>query len=77
MSSKLTEDERQVLAEEGVSLPRIGKKRNREKPAPSQSSERSTSGTDHEREWQEVRKYLVPNPHLKANDERNSIQKVG
>ncbi len=78
VSRALTEADRVVFAEEGVSVPRLGKKRSREKPrelATSQSSKESTSA-DLEEEWQEVRKYLDPNPQLKAYNERRSAEKV-
>lgn len=75
MSSELSESEKQVLAEEGVHLPHRGKKRSREKP-PMTSEGKGSSSTKLESKWQEVKKYLDPNPHLKSYDEGMSAQKV-
>lgn len=68
----MSEADKQVLTEEGVGLPRQGKKRKREQSATSHTSKVSS----HEKEWQEVKKYLDPNPHLRAYDEREAAQKV-
>ena len=62
MSQQLSDTDREILREEGVSLPRAGK-RKRRRP------ERETEGQGKvdsraEAEWREVRDLMDPNPQL-------------
>ena len=83
MSQQLSEADREVLEEEGVSLPgKRGKKRRR------RTERDGGKGEDEERygedviskkdkEWREVRQYMDPNPQLKGIDPGRYAPKVG
>ena len=77
MSQQLSEMDREVMEEQGVSLPRVRGKRTRtrgkevgrereEKREEDGGEGKEESGEGQESEWRKVRKLMDPNPQLKG-----------
>ena len=78
VSQKLSEADRKVLKEEGVSLPRVGRRKGRRRERERErEGEGDTEGRGKaEAEWQEVRRLMDPNPQLKGVDPGKYAPKV-
>ena len=69
VSQKLSKEDKDILREEGVSLPRVGRKKQRRRKS---EGEREGEGQGQEKkekveaEWHEVRSLMEPNPQLKG-----------
>lgn len=70
--------DKELLAKEGVSLPVVSRKRRRDGSHDQLPGVKaSTSGASSSSQgWQELRKYLDPNPQLKSCDEGKLTEKV-
>lgn len=65
-----------MLAEEGVTLPPLSRKRDRSRSQDhSATSSSKTLSSEASEKWQELKHYLDPNPQLKGGPEA-SAQKV-
>ena len=90
MSRDLSKEEKRVLAEDGVHLPHHVRKRHssvasvgastKSTPSSSISSPEqacsTTSSPPHTSNWQQLKKYLDPNPQLTSHKEQATSQKV-
>lgn len=80
VSRELTEQDKEVLSEEGVTLPVASRKRSRpvsHDPVRASGSKGSSKPSEKaEKKWQELKHYLDPNPQLRGGPESTSTQKV-
>ena len=68
VSQQLTESDRKIMEEQGVSLPRGRRKKGkrRREGKTEEKERRDSSGSGAEVEWSEVRTFINPNPQLKG-----------
>ena len=83
MSRELSSSDKALLEEEGVSLPQHHHRKRKSKHIDGeQSSSRKPGGTTvlgnttSEKQWEEVKQYLDPNPQLKGVDKGRHATKV-
>ena len=83
----MSEDDRRVIEEEGVILPRARGKRRRKMRGDEKEERKTEQGGEKEEktteggsvletEWRDVRKYMNPNPHLKVIEPGRYAPKV-
>ena len=74
VNKDLTKSDKLVLLEEGVTLPAVKRRKITEKDVKATIAGVPRLSGESSSEWQEVRKYLDPNPQLKSQD--SSARKV-
>ena len=84
VSRELSSSDKAVLEEEGASLPQLNHRKRKSKhfDGDQSGSRKQPSGTTilgnttSETQWEEIKQYLDPNPHLKGVDKGRYATKV-